>query len=234
MYQYLVGIAIMFVAWALLFFIRKDLRKPMVWSGGFYIIIITLGFFFYFFIPNDIARSITPGYWTPHTLFNLGQKTGGYAIEDVLFMFLAGGIATALYEFFFRKKITKRRVGHFKRKYAFLFGVLGTIIFHQLFYLNDIYLLVTFNFFGALAIIIQRKDLFFHSILGGLLFLCIYVFMFMVFKQIYPDFLNTMYQLQLTSGIVFWGIPFEEYLFALTFGMLWAPIYEYEHRYKDN
>ena len=223
----------MFMVWTLFFLFRKDLRKPMLWSGGFYIVVMTLGFIFYFFIPKEIARSITPGYWTPHTIFDLGRITGGYAVEDVLFMFFAGGIATAIYEFFFKKKITMRRVSHFKRRYALLFGVFGATVCYKIFYLNDIYLLVAFNFFGALAILWQRKDLIAHSILGGVLFLGIYAFMFTIFKEIYPNFLADMYNLQLTSGIILWGIPFEEYLFALTFGMLWAPIYEYEHRYKD-
>ena len=232
-YAYLMGTGIMFIVWAFFFILRKDLRRPMIWSGLFYIAILTIGFFILLFISNDPAQTITPGYWTPHTLLDLGQKTGGYAIEDALFMFFAGGIAAALYEFFFKIKITARKVGNFKRRYALLIGVLGVIVFHQVFYLNAIYLLIVFNFFGALTILWQRKDLTRHSILGVVLFLCIYILMFLFFKQIYPNFLENIYNLQLTSGVIFFGIPLEEYLFSLTFGMFWAPIYEYEHRYRD-
>lgn len=233
MYEYLTGIGIMFIVWVLFFVARKDLRKPMVWSGLFYIIILTIGFFALSFVSRDPARAITPGYWQPYTLFNLGQKTGGYAIEDILFMFFAGGIATALYEFFFHKRISTRIVGDFKRRYALLFGIFGILIFHYFFYLNDIYLLIVFNFFGTLAILYQRRDLFLHSILGGILFLCTYILGFLLLMQLYPNLISDIYRLQLTSGVMLFGIPLEEYLYAITFGMLWAPIYEYEHRYKD-
>ena len=57
--------------------------------------------------------------------------------------------------------------------------------------------------------------------------------MFILFKQIFPNFLADIYNLQLTSNIILWGIPLEEYLYSLTFGMIWAPLYEYEHRYED-
>ncbi len=233
MYEYLAGIVIMFIVWTFFFIMRKDLRKVMVWSGIFYVIILTIGFFAHSLISNDPLRAITPGYWAPQTLFNLGQITGGYAIEDVLFMFFAGGIATALYEFFFHKKIVIRPVKKLKRKHALLFGILVTLILHQVFYFNDMYLLIYFNFFGALAILWQRRDLIIHSLVGGLFFLCVYILGFLLLIQIYPNLVQDIYRLHLTSGIILLGIPLEEYLYAITFGMLWAPIYEYEHRYKD-
>lgn len=233
MYEYLTAVLIMGIIWMFLFIIRRDLRRAMVWSGTFYFVILTVGFFAHSLISNDQFRAITPGYWTPHTLFNLGQITNGYAIEDVLFMFFAAGIATALYEFCFQKKISEHLNKKLKGGHALLFGILVTLILHKIFYLNDMYLLIYFNFFGTLAIIYTRRDLIIHSLIGGLLFLVVYILGYLLLLQIFPNFIHDIYRLNFTSGIILLGIPLEEYLYALTFGMLWAPIYEYEHRYKD-
>jgi hypothetical protein len=234
MYQYLVGVSIMGAIWFIIFLLRKDLRKAMLWSGAFYIIILTVGFFAHSLVADNPARAITPGYWTPHTLLNIGAITGGYAIEDVVFMFFGGGIAAGLYELSFRKKIKEKFDRRLKKHHALWAGLLGAIIFHYLVPLNDMYLLITFNFFGALAILWQRKDLISHSIIGGLLALASYTCGFLVWVLIYPNLINDIYQLQLTSGVFLLGLPLEEFLYAFTFGMIWAPIYEYEHRYKDS
>src|SRR5579871_5412607 len=98
MYEYLFGVFILTCIWIVLYLIRKDLRKAMIWSGLFYIFWTLVGFILYRLFAFSPERSITPGYWAPPTLFNLGQKTGGLAIEDILFMFFVGGIATAIYE----------------------------------------------------------------------------------------------------------------------------------------
>ena len=185
MYIYLFGLGLMGIVWLFFFLARKDLRKPMIWSGNFYAVTLTASFFIWSFthgfLSPDPARSIIPGYWDPPTLFDLGKITGGCALEDIVFMFLAGGISSVLYEFFFDKKISTRKVRRFKKRYALLVGVLAAIIFHKLFYLNNIYLLIVFNFFGALTIHYHMKDLIPHSLLGGGLFFCLYISMFFVF-----------------------------------------------------
>lgn len=75
MYEYLIGILIMAVVWALGFILRKDLRKAMIWSGVAYIIVITAWFFVlrFLYILGYIEVSITPDYWSPNTLLNIGK-----------------------------------------------------------------------------------------------------------------------------------------------------------------
>lgn len=233
MYEYLTGVLIMSALWIFFFLVRKDLRKAMLWSGAFYTILLTVVFWVRWFIYHDPLRAITPGYWAPHTLFDLGKTTGGYAIEDLLFMFFAAGIATALYEFCLKEKISAHSDKNLKTGYVFLFGFAGMFVFHQLFYLNDMYLLIAFNFFGVMPLLWQRRDLIRHSLFGGIIFLFLYILGFSIWIHIYPNLINDIYQLNLTSGIIWLGIPLEEYLYALSFGMLWAPIYEYQHRFKD-
>lgn len=128
-YEYLVAVCILALIWTPIFVLRRDLRKPMIWSGLFYLLILTVGFFAHSLITNDPLRSITPGYWAPKTLFDLGAKTGGYAIEDMLFMFFVGGIASALYEFFFSKRIVMRRSKAFQKGHALWAAIFGMLLF---------------------------------------------------------------------------------------------------------
>ncbi len=214
--------------WAVMYWLRKDLRKAMVWSGIFYIAFLSVGFVAYRILFDDPVRSITPGYWAPPTLFDLGQKTGGYAIEDAIFMFFAGGTAAALYDFCFRKRFSRRdRVAKPKKRYVFVVGVLAAGIFHSLFYLNDIYLLILFNLFGALVIMWQRRDLIKPSLYAGLLYLALYGLQFFGFNALFPNFIDQYYNLQATSGAMILGVPLEELLYAGTFGMIWGLLYKY-------
>jgi hypothetical protein len=205
----------------------------MVWSGYFYVIILTVGFFAHALVANDISRAITPGYWTPYTILDIGKITGGYSIEDIFFMFFLGGIATSIYEVVFRKKILERTNKKLKKRHALLIAAIGTVIFAKLVYINDVYLLMAFNFIGVMVIIFQRPDLIKHSIFGGILTLGVYISAFLALLLIYPNLTAEIYQLKLTTGRIILDIPLEEYIYAFSFGMLWAPLYEYEHAYKD-
>jgi hypothetical protein len=236
MYEYLFGVFILACIWVIPYLVRKDLRKAMVWSGLFYIFWTIVGFILYRLFAFSPDRSINPGYWSPPTLFNLGHKTGGLAIEDILFMFFVGGIATAIYELVSNegtRKLSKKELPRFKKRYAILFAAIGPVLVYEFTSLNAMYSLIAFNLFGALAIMWQRRDLVKHSIVGGLLFLGAYFIMAMVVLHVFPNFVKDFYHLRHTSGVKILGVPLEEYLYGLTFGMLWSPIYEYEYKRKS-
>jgi hypothetical protein len=60
---------------------------------------------------------------------------------------------------------------------------------------------------------------------GGLTFLVIYTAVLVIMDHTYPDFYDH-WNLEALSGAWILGAPAEEYLFAFTFGMMWAPFYE--------
>lgn len=236
MYEYLSGCAILFIIWLWAFIIRRDLRKPMIWSGVFYLIINTLLFiiFKFFFLIGTLRNSstIVPGYWSPDTLFNLGRTTGGYALEDAIFMMLVGGIATFLYDYIHRKKIKikKNRKHHVR---APIIGFFIAIVFALITQANIIYALMVFGIVGAASIWIERKDLIKNSLFGGFAFLIIYFLAFLLFNWIFPGFISQAYNLKNLSGILVLTVPLEELLYAISFGLIWSPIYEYAHGEKD-
>ena len=172
---------------------------------------------------------ITPGYWEPQTLLGIGTLTAGLAIEDILFMFFIGGIAAVLYEYFFHWRITIQRNDRRHHYHALVFGLFIALMFLLFFPLNIMYALIAFNFAGAAVIWIEREDLIPHSFLGGALLLALYGLLFYAFNLFFPDFLIRAYHLENVSGILLAGIPLEEFLYAFGLGLLWAPIYEYEH-----
>jgi hypothetical protein len=226
--KYLLGIGIIFIVWISFFLLRKDLRKPMIWSGWYYFCLLSVGFVCIRVLGSDLpsGRMIVPGYWNPDTLFNLAEITGGYSIEDALYMFFSGGIAVAAYELLFRKHINHHGLKHRPHIATVIAGIIGIIvaIFTTA---NLIWVLITFGFVGALVIWFQRPDLIRHSFMGGVIYLGIYFIFFSIFLMIFPNFISMHYGLENLTGYMIVGIPIEELVFAFSFGLMWSPIYEY-------
>jgi len=114
MYEYLIGCIILSIPLFGIFFLRKDLWKPMIWSGVYYTVFLTIVFivlsYLSWLFSVDPKRLVTPGYWEPKTLFNIGKITHGLAIEDILFQLIAGGIVAGIYEFIFKEKISRFKI----------------------------------------------------------------------------------------------------------------------------
>lgn len=233
MYEYLIGVGILFLIWIGMFLYRADLRTPMLWGSLVYLGINVIMFVLMWisFKLGFIESLFSPNYWSPDTLFDLNNLTGGLSIEDALFMFFVGGVATAVYEEFIggRIKLKKTYKPHFR---ALLIGYIMAGVFSLIINVNPIYPLILSGFFGATVLWIERRDLIKHSLVGGAIFLILYVVSFSIFNLIFSDFIDTAYNLREISGIFLLGIPIEEWLYALSFGLLWAPLYEYAHGEK--
>ena len=229
-YEYLLGLSIPFIVWLVFFFLRKDLRRAMLWTGIFYIIFHVLLFLVWFILPPFVfvGEPTYSTYWHPQTLFNLGELTGNISIEDLLFMFIIGGIGAATYELFLRKKISLRKS---YRPHFLALSVCFVLYFllARVLPMNVLYAYIFATFCGALVLWIQRKDLLMHSLSGGGIFVLFYFLAFLTFNFLFPDFIAKFYYLSHLSGILILGVPLEELLYALSFGLLWAPLYEYAH-----
>lgn len=238
-YEYLISMAAVgILIWLPLYLWRKDLRKPMLWSGLFYIT-VTVIWFAAVRVPAIILslpahRTLTPGYWEPQTLLGIGRATAGLAIEDIFFMFFVGGVAAVLYEYCFHWRIAIQRSNHQHHWRAIALGLLVALATLFLFPFNVMYTLIALNAGGAVAIWAEREDLIPHSLLGGILMLSLYTVLFYVFTLFFPEFVARAYHPENVSGVLFIGIPLEEFMYAFSFGLFWAPIYEYEHGAKNS
>src|SRR5262249_44579211 len=120
------GLGILFV---LLCSVRRDLRRLMVVSGSLYLVYGFVLFLFIKLLASEPTKSITPGYWSPPSLLELNQKTGGYGVEDAIFSFFAGGIAAGLYEIIFKFNVSGKSDKKLNRGHALLFALLIGSIF---------------------------------------------------------------------------------------------------------
>ena len=77
----------------------------------------------------------------------------------------------------------------------------------------------------AVMVAWRRPSLRWQILGGGISFLLIYAVVLVIMDYTYPDFYDH-WNLQALSGLWILGAPAEEYLFAFTFGVLWAPFYE--------
>ncbi len=218
MYEYIIGDLFFIFFWFVLYFIRKDLRRKMIFSS---ILCTPLGLSEFIFAPY---------YWNPSTLFDLTTKIG-FDIESLIFSFAVGGIAAVLYEEVLKKHLVKARENRIftKRHFYLLTAVLvsSMIFFSFIFKMDLIYTAVIVMALGAITIMISRKDLIKETIVGSLLFLLVYfILLFTLNTLIFPDWIARTWNFEHILGITFFKIPLEEILWALTFGALWAPIYE--------
>ncbi|MEK7098749.1 MAG: lycopene cyclase domain-containing protein [Patescibacteria group bacterium] len=225
--EYLIGTLILAAIWGALFVFRRDLRHVMIWSSSAALLFLSVGFIVIRLLLPDlpVEMTIVPGYWDPDTLFNFGRITGGFAIEDALFMFFTGGISGVIYEEISRRHLSRRRVRHVPHL-ALAAGAVSGFASTKL-ELNLVYGLIIACFVGAFVIWIQRHDLIKHSFLGGLAFFAIYSIAFLIFLLLFPDYIQQYYSIHNISGVLLIGLPLEELLFAFGFGLLWSPIYEY-------
>ena len=225
MLEFLLLSIILCIIWTILFTLKSNLRKEMILAS-------------IFTMPFGLTEPLfVPKYWNPDTLFNLA-KTTGFDIESLIFSFMIGGIGAVLYEMFFKVKhikITKHEMHMAKHKIHHLALSSPAIIFLILFFtikLNPIYLAIISMFFGALATLYCRPDLKNKIWIGGFLFLLVYFISFLFIILIYPNWVQTTWNLNKILNILILGIPLEELMFAFTFGMLWSSVYEHFKWYK--
>jgi len=233
-HAYLVGIVGLAVVFGSLSMLRRDLLRVMVYSGLFYLIFMSAVFVILKLLSSDQSKAINPGYWSPPSILNLNSKSGGYGIEDAFYMFFVGAIAAGIYDILSSSHVSKRRNKKLKKGHAIAIAISVSLAFYVFTPINAVDFFIIFQFIGASLIIRQRIDLIWHSVFGGISFMLLYVGMFEIFKLLFPDFLANFYHLHNTSNIWLFNIPLEEYLYSLTLGLMWAPLYGFEHQATEN
>lgn len=211
-YAYLLGDMFVALVWLPLFLYRKDLRVQMLVVG------IAIGV-----LAPVWELSFLVDYWHP-------QYAWFYGLEDFLYGFFAGGIVSVVYEEVFGKRIAKRK-NHQHRwlLFALPFFVICVIGFYSLvgLGLNSIYAAVLMYVAVSLLLCWYRTDLFVDAIMSGFLFATLTLILFLVYVQIFPSVIIAWWELENLSGILVFGYPIEELLWAYGMGMLGGPMYEF-------
>lgn len=218
-YAYLIGSFILGTVWCIIFLIRKDLRKEMILIS---------------FMATPFALSeflYVPEFWNPPVLFNLIDKVG-FSIEDVLFCFFAGGIASVVYELFAKKKLKKRFWDRKLHVTPYLINAGLFIILEIVFPAKTIYNAMIALLVAAFMIGVRRKDLVGQIIFGGIFFGTLYFLLFLIFNSLFPEYINNYYTHKNLWKILILGVPLEEIAIAFSIGTSWSVFYEYIKGYK--
>ncbi|MBU2559651.1 hypothetical protein KKA03_02020 [archaeon] len=215
----------LFAIWLIIYLARPKARKEMFWVS-------------LFTMPFGLTEPLfVPEYWSPPSLFNLATRTG-FDIESLIFCFAVGGIGSVLYGSAVRAehvKMSEMEMDHKQHRHHRLALTSPIIVFIPLTILTDlnpIYSASLAMFTGGVAAIRCRPDLKKNIWVGGFMFLLLYFAFFFAFDQVYPGMVQEVWNLEAISGILIFGVPLEELMFAYTFGMMWSSVYEHALWYK--
>lgn len=206
--------------WLIIWLFRREARQRMLWAS-----LLTM--------PFGLTEPIfVPEYWSPPSLFDLARRTG-FDLESLIFCFGIGGLGVVLYDLIFdvqHRKMSWSEKHHRRHRYHLWTLVSPLLIFPPL-YLgtdwNPIYSASLTMFLAGLAALFCRPDLWNKIWVGGILFTLFYFIYFLLLDAASPGYVERVWTLPAISGILLFGIPIEELLFAFTFGMLWSSYYEH-------
>lgn len=205
--------------WALLFAARPALRRRMLWAS-----VLTA--------PFGLTEPLfVPAYWNPPTLFDLAHRTG-FDIESLIFCFAIGGLGAACYGALAPAPL--RPMDHTARssprhRWHLLALASPVVVFASLVMLdwNPIYPGVVALAVGAGAALLCRTDLWRNTLYGGGVFLALYAVFLLGLKWLWPGYIEAVWNL---AALIAWrpgGLPLEELLFGLAFGMYWSSVVEH-------
>lgn len=205
--------------WAGLFVAVPGSRREMLWAS---VLTLPLGLTEPLFVPQ---------YWNPPSLFDLAQRTG-FDLESLIFTFAISGVGAVLYNATTGRMPApvadpeRRQRRHRFHRWALAAPFLAFLMLHLLPW-NPIYAGIAAMGIGALATVACRPDLKFNTLVGGVLFLAFYALFMLALKWSAPGYIEAVWNLGALTGVRPGGIPLEELLFGLTFGMYWSGAYEH-------
>ncbi len=218
-YTWLLWASAFLLPWALLFAARPALRRRMLWAS-----VLTA--------PFGLTEPLfVPAYWNPPSLFDLAQRTG-FDIESIIFCSAIGGLGAAGYGAL--TPLPLQRMDHHARSLprhrSHLLALLSPIVvFFALIGIdwNPIYPGILALAVGAGMALLCRTDLWRNTLFGGGVFLALYAVFLLGLKWLWPGYIESVWNL---SALVSWrpaGLPLEELLFGVAFGMYWSSVVEH-------
>lgn len=210
---YLFALLIPCLIWFLIFLKRKDLRREILLGSSSIGILSVLTSYLWW----------TTDWWKPLTITNTIV-----GVEDFLLGFFMGGIMSVIYSFILNNRYNKETTIHnVKEAYllvilmggitSFLIGVINMTSFWSS--------TISMSLF-VILILFLRKDLFFNSLFSGIFMVIISLSFYAIIIFISDTWISNTYIYEL-SGIRFFNIPIEEFVFWFLSGMWVGPFYEY-------
>jgi len=159
-------------------------------------------------------------------------QTTGFDLESLIFCFAIGGVGVVLYHALAGGTVIpvgQEEAHHARHRWHRLAVASPVVAFLPLYVLpwNPIYAGIGAMLVGAVATAVCRPDLRTKALVGGGLFLAYYLVFMLALLVSAPGYVERVWNLRALSGVSLLGIPLEELLFGLTFGMYWSSVYEH-------
>lgn len=218
MNAYVIGLLPFIFIWGLIYYSAERFRKKMLYSS---LICMPFGALDILFIPE---------YWHPPSLFGLTPP-----IESFAFAFLFGGIASSIYEFSTSRKLEE--IGKEERNQYYSFEthawekwtitLLGIPLLYFGLGLSMMSTSLIVIFVLAVVGLYQRKDLLRKAVFSAFFLTGFYLLVILFLKTfLFPDMFQNWWNHENLVGVYFLGIPVEELVFAMDFGLFFSPLYE--------
>ncbi len=218
-YVWLIWSSLVLIPWGLLYVIFPLHRRAMLWVSAFT-------------TPFGLTEPIfVPRYWAPPSLFDLALRTG-FDVESLIFCFGIGGVGAVLYNvatgshFEHVDEAYKRLPLHRHHKWAIAAPFIAFPVLY-FFPWNPIYPAFVAMIIGSIATVLCRPDLKWKTWIGGVLFIGYYWVFVEGLDLLSPGYVERVWNLSDLSGVLILATPLEELIFAFTFGMYWAGVYEH-------
>jgi hypothetical protein len=206
----------------------------LIWSSAFLIpwlvLYICAAGYRRFMVRRSLATMIfglseplfVPRYWNPPSLFHLGQRTG-FDIESFIFCFAIGGVGTVLTQIAVGQQPgDAARAGDGRLRWRIRAAALGTLIVLLPFCGSPMHAGIIAMAVGAAGKLYcfpaQKKSIF----AGGVVFFALYLVFLLGMKWIVPGYIEQVWNFKTLLRWHPLGLPLEELLFAIAFGMFWS------------
>lgn len=212
-YFYLWGVLLIVPIWLYIFISRRRSRQEMVYMGLLFGLAAAV-------IARVYALS---DYWNPPYLFG-----SAFNVEDFLYGFFYGGIATELYEAIISREDSDRKSAKHYWLLALLFLVtlLSFIVLVDIFHFNSILAHIVPPIVAGVCTAMLRQDLIGKAVLSGFALVIFTTAWYSVLLWIFPHAIEQSWRLENLSGVLLLDIPLEEYIFAFSLGFGGSFFYE--------
>lgn len=202
-YAYLFGAIIFSIPWGIVFCAKRINRKEMIMYGVvFGVAAVLIG-----------IRYALHDYWQPTYLFP------SFHIEDFLYGFFFGGLCTQVYFFFFEtKERTTKNYHPIFGLTALIVSILSFVLITDVLELNSIIAHILPPALVGLYIAYKSPKTVTIQLLAGLFATVITFCVFRIVLFINPHAVSEIWYLNNLTGVLFIGIPIEEYIFAFSLG----------------
>lgn len=220
-YDFLVLSLLCGVSGLVCFALRKDLRKPILFTAVAS-------------VPFAFTESLFyPSYWEPRFLWNLADKIG-FGLEDILFVMGLGALTVSAYPAVFGTTFAapeRRPLRPLALHAALVLALTGALVaIAVVIKAPMIYASVCIMLAMSGALIVIRSDLLVPAILGGALTCAAYTLICILFSLLFKDVFRIVWHGERFSNVFIAGVLLEEYLYSFAAGVAGAIFYPFVSR----